>query len=707
MDTPRPGAKVWLAALLPIVPVVLALAVFPVPRGDDVLRLDGPWLFTGDDDGGRAHGTDVAAHAGDIDDGAWHPFVIPGPYAGRGVRYLHGWARKHFTLPRAPEEDAFLIVPKTGGFARVYVNGDYVGERGVPESNTLLDPERLDGFAVSAAALRAGDNVLALEIINPNPDDGIADGRFLLGPPAVVKTYLERATSMKWLLEYGALMVNIFGIALVAYLLSRGDAGENRGLYRASLLVMCVLVVYLMGKTGAFVGVLFGAQAQGKLTIYAIIGIALVTPELIESYYAGRVTGFRVFNRFLCAGWFAAAVLFGVQQAYKPLSPWLFVVILHALFFAARDLRRPRTEYGPVLAMAIAVTAVTGASDLLCDLNVVYTPRLFAYGVMNLGLMAVVLAFADFLRLGRQLREKNVALVDALARSEETARLKSEFLANTSHELRTPLNAILNVPRGLLQQIEERSVVACSRCGSLFEAEDDAPVEDDTPCPSCGEPGLVLEQRRFAPDDGDALAAHLQSIIGSGEHLLAVVNDILDFSKLSAGRMKLSPEALAAADVVARALETVGPVARAAGVEVRSDIDGDTHLDADRTRLTQVLINLAANAVKFSPRGGVVHVEARTVADAGKEARDVVFRVRDAGPGIAPEHHTAIFESFRQVEGGHTRRHGGTGLGLAIVKQIVELHGGTVAVESALGEGSTFIVRMPARPGPAAAPGRS
>jgi signal transduction histidine kinase len=104
----------------------------------------------------------------------------------------------------------------------------------------------------------------------------------------------------------------------------------------------------------------------------------------------------------------------------------------------------------------------------------------------------------------------------------------------------------------------------------------------------------------------------------------------------------------------------------------------------------QVLVNLLGNAVKFSPRGAVVDVEA------AREGDVVVLRVVDRGPGIAPEHHALIFEAYRQVDGGHTRKHGGTGLGLSIVKQIVELHGGTVGVVSRPGAGATFVVRLPA-----------
>jgi signal transduction histidine kinase len=105
--------------------------------------------------------------------------------------------------------------------------------------------------------------------------------------------------------------------------------------------------------------------------------------------------------------------------------------------------------------------------------------------------------------------------------------------------------------------------------------------------------------------------------------------------------------------------------------------------------LLQVLINLLGNAVRFSPRGASVDVEARASGSA------IAIRVVDRGIGIAPEHHVAIFESFRQIDAGHTRKHGGAGLGLAIAKQLVELHGGRIDVDSALGKGAVFTVHLP------------
>src|SRR4051812_23265477 len=218
--------RVRLAALLPLVPVVLALAVQPVPHRELVTVLDGPWHVV-------------------TDDGHAHDFTVPGRFGTGNI--MHGVTSKRFSVDDV-SRDLFLMVPNIrGGFAKVSVNGTLVGEKGVPGARFGLDVSRLDGFSVPASLLRAGDNELSLELFYPTPGNGFPDDRFFLGPPEIVKTYLERATSMKALLEYGAMMVSIFGFALIAYLYTRGRGVQDRALYRSSLLVMAVVVVYLAG----------------------------------------------------------------------------------------------------------------------------------------------------------------------------------------------------------------------------------------------------------------------------------------------------------------------------------------------------------------------------------------------------------------------------------------------------------------------------
>nr|WP_217344792.1 response regulator [Noviherbaspirillum sp. L7-7A]MBV0878976.1 response regulator [Noviherbaspirillum sp. L7-7A] len=269
-------------------------------------------------------------------------------------------------------------------------------------------------------------------------------------------------------------------------------------------------------------------------------------------------------------------------------------------------------------------------------------------------------------RLGEQavsLDQKNHALrqaQDALeARADElqrASRYKSEFLANMSHELRTPLNSSLILAK----------LLAENKAGNLN-----------------------AEQIKFA-----------ESIYASGNDLLALINDILDISKVEAGQMSLQPEAITVDELVASLERTFLPLAEEKHLAFRvlQHDAGAAPLYTDRMRLEQVLKNLLSNAIKFTERGSVT-LELSTLPD-----ERIVFAVKDSGIGIDPAQQDAIFEAFRQADGGTSRRYGGTGLGLSISRELAGLLGGEITVSSTPGQGSTFTLTLPRRIAPAAQP---
>jgi signal transduction histidine kinase len=185
---------------------------------------------------------------------------------------------------------------------------------------------------------------------------------------------------------------------------------------------------------------------------------------------------------------------------------------------------------------------------------------------------------------------------------------------------------------------------------------------------------------------------YLRDILASGQHLLSLINDILDLSKIEAGRMELDLSDFDVSSAIGNALMLMRERATRHGIVLSHELDHRLgEIRADERKFKQVLLNLLSNAVKFTRDGGRIDVRARLVDEA------VEIAVSDTGEGIAPEHHQIVFEEFRQV-GKTSMKIEGTGLGLALCRRFVELHGGTIVVDSEVGVGSTFTFSLPVRP---------
>lgn len=292
-------------------------------------------------------------------------------------------------------------------------------------------------------------------------------------------------------------------------------------------------------------------------------------------------------------------------------------------------------------------------------------------------------------------KQRENALEGALHAAKEANRLKSEFLANVSHELRTPLNAILNVPRALLKDYRAHLLWHCNNCSKNYEVDADTQAdqaEAKEPCPNCATP-LLLQTRAFFKGDPTRHYHYMQRILQSASHLLTVVTDVLDFSKLDAGKMVVNIGSLDIDHVLRDVIDIVTPLAVEREIHLQFPKPLPTlTMQADPVKMSQILINLLSNAIKFTDVGGWVKL---TFREHKEPAEQIEITVEDNGMGIPSDKLEVIFESFRQVDGGHTRAHGGTGLGLTITRKLVELHGGKVWAESELGKGSRFSVLLP------------
>ncbi|MBI1261449.1 MAG: PAS domain S-box protein [Rhizobiales bacterium] len=253
----------------------------------------------------------------------------------------------------------------------------------------------------------------------------------------------------------------------------------------------------------------------------------------------------------------------------------------------------------------------------------------------------------------RKLQDQARQLVDLAekyaaekTRAETANRSKSEFLANMSHELRTPLNAIIGFSE-------------------------------------------MMESSIFGPLGSPKYQEYATDIRASGQHLLELINDILDMSKIEAGRMTLETQPLDLAPVVIESLRLVSGRAEISAVQIHNSIEALPPVEADKRAIKQVLLNLLSNAIKFTPSGGEIFIDAKLSDDL------LTISVRDTGIGIPASALPKIGRAFEQVESQHSKKHKGTGLGLALSRALVEMHDGTLTIESTEGVGTTVSFTLP------------
>ncbi|HFE47129.1 MAG TPA: hypothetical protein ENJ18_16860 [Nannocystis exedens] len=234
----------------------------------------------------------------------------------------------------------------------------------------------------------------------------------------------------------------------------------------------------------------------------------------------------------------------------------------------------------------------------------------------------------------------------------EASRIKSSFLANVSHELRTPLNAIIGYSEMLLEEAEERKATASAN-----------------------------DQR---------------SVLKAAQNLLKIVNDVLDLTKIEAGKLDVQAEVFEVVELVETLGNTILPLARRNNNTVKLKYSRDLgYIRTDRTKLNRVLLDLLTNACKFTHDG---RIELRVDAVVDNDRRFFVFSVSDTGIGISEAMIGHLFEPFRMADESSTREYSGLGLGLALARHFSEMLGGEISVESKLGEGSVFKVRLPVEP---------
>ena len=255
--------------------------------------------------------------------------------------------------------------------------------------------------------------------------------------------------------------------------------------------------------------------------------------------------------------------------------------------------------------------------------------------------------------LEKRVIERTQELRDAMLAAQSASRSKSEFLAAMSHELRTPLTCVIGLASTLLHWSDQDNL-----------------------------PHVSIDKQQH----------YLQTILDSGKHLLELINDILDVSEIEAGKIVLNLSNFSLNQLSRDLIQTLQPNADHRQINLQLELKikpGSQSFCGDSSRVKQILYNLLGNAIKFTPAGGTVTLRV------WQETNQAVWQIEDTGIGIAKDNFPLLFEKFQQLETTYHRTYEGTGLGLALTKQLVELHGGIITVDSVVGEGSTFTVRLP------------
>ncbi|MEX2683985.1 MAG: PAS domain S-box protein [Candidatus Sigynarchaeota archaeon] len=290
-----------------------------------------------------------------------------------------------------------------------------------------------------------------------------------------------------------------------------------------------------------------------------------------------------------------------------------------------------------------------GKKLLIKEIPVNGKTRLF-YADISLNMLTIAGKYymAGVLRDVTDVKESAEALRKALTEAEIASKAKSTFLANMSHELRTPLNSIIGFSELLRDLYHEN---------------------------------LTAEQKQY-----------IMNIIESGEHLLSLINDVLDLSKIEAGKIEFTLAKLKTRVIMEKIVSLFQEKSKKHDIKLSVQIEnGIDFIVADETKFNQIMFNLLSNALKFTPDGGSVGIDIKSTV------KDVLISVWDTGIGIAQADFSRLFKPFEQLENPMTKKVGGTGLGLHYTKKLVELHGGTIWVESEVGKGSKFTFSIPRR----------
>ncbi|HOW83525.1 MAG TPA: response regulator [Spirochaetota bacterium] len=588
---------------------------------------------------------------------------VPGSWKGRRVNSVElpgeGYATYRLTIlnedrKSVPQKISSLAVHGIYSAYRLWVNGVELSQSSIVDKSqnareqyTFVYHTRTIPFQ-----LRDGTNEIVIQVLNYHIESGGIGTAPVLGDGETELRNQTHSNIANMIVVSLSLFVSVYNILVFLY--NRKD--------RAALYLGLFCLVWTVNMFNLLTPVINDYFADKRIPYQLdVITIILIGPLYLmaiqalypEDVLPGIFTPVLRFTKAAAALCVVLVLFSGFKTSEKIIRIYYYFSIAGMVYFVWVFFRILYNRRNEALLFFIGFFSffVVSINDILCTLQVINTAFVFQYGMLVFCFttsLVVLRRFALALRkvddLTVVLEEKNLALV-------KLDRLKDEFLANTSHELRTPLHGMIGLSESMIH----------GAAGDL--------------------PGKAVE--------------NLALIASSGYRLAGMVNDLLDMAKIQDERMSLDLRPVDLFSLTDMVVKLSLPLVGAKHLEIINEVEpGIPPVMADEERIRQVMHNLVGNAIKFSNSGTVRISASVTDRNNGNGLRMVEVRVADTGIGVPEEYREAIFEPYRQLDGGDTRRYPGTGLGLAIAKRIIELHDGSISASSG-GDGSVFAFTLP------------
>ena len=579
--------------------------------------------------------------------GLWGGFQLsPSPYSG------DGFATYRLRIETDPRpKNLALRVGLIQTSYNIWINGQLVGSGGiVGKAPNVAQPQAK--VKIYRLARTAGSIELIVQVTNYFQSRGGIRNHILLGSEDRIIEQHNRMIAFD-LTVFGCLL--FMGLYLILLYTFRREDKSPLYFGIVCLLMAVSSVIHGLADGAFYTFGIFNPNyaTHTKLAYFCVtLGLPflmLFLYELFPRQWLKRTLRFFMYGLFLLHG----LMLFLPIRVFCDYMIILEAACLLALVYMGYVCLRAvihKNESALFLAAGIGLTVLSAIYDFFIENGILHGPQLSNIGILVCTFLISAFISWRFSRAFSAVKSLSEELTNANRDLSRMDRLKNEFLANTSHELRTPLSGIIGISESLLN----------------------------------GAAGRLSKKVRF----------NLRTIASSGRRLAVLVNDILDAAKLRHKDVALKVQPVDIKSLIDGVVAVSAQLADRKGLELVNDImAGISYILADEDRLHQVLVNLVGNAIKFTDSGGIRISAAQTDSL-------VEITVTDTGIGIPPDRLDTIFQAFEQVDSGDARSSGGTGLGLSISRQLVELHGGTITVDSEPGRGSRFSITFPVSPDP-------